>query len=411
MKLLHTADWHVGKTVRGASRADEHEAVLAEIVGIAEREAVDLVLVVGDLFDTAAPTPTSERIVYRALLDLAADDRQVVVVAGNHDNARRLEAIAPVFEPAGIQIATKVVPPERGGVLALEVGGTAVRLALLPFLSQRHVVGVDELMAAERDEHAQSYDDRVRRILEALCSGWDEQAAGAEATAGSPAVNVVVAHAHVAGGVTGGGERSAHTIFDYAVSPLAFPSTAHYVALGHLHRTQRVEGPTRIWYPGSPLQMDFGEADDTKNVLLVEVEPNRPADVRPQELASGRRFRTVAGTLAELAELAARAGRADDDGTCSVQPGLDHLRVVVAEPSRVGLADEVRALFPTAVEVRVEPPEGTTRAELPDPGVDQRNPTELFAGYLADRGIDDPRLGALFGELLQVASEQPGGPA
>ena len=87
VRLLHTSDWHVGKAIRGRSRADEHRAVLAEIAGVAEREAVDLVIVAGDLFDTAAPTPESERIVYRALLDLAAGGRPVVVVAGNHDSA------------------------------------------------------------------------------------------------------------------------------------------------------------------------------------------------------------------------------------------------------------------------------------------------------------------------------------
>ncbi len=207
----------------------------------------------------------------------------------------------------------------------------------------------------------------------------------------------MVAHAHVAGGATGGGERSAHTIFDYAVSPLAFPSTAHYVALGHLHRTQRLEGPTRIWYPGSPLQMDFGESDDAKHVLVVELEPHRPADVQPHQLAAGRRFSTLSGTLAELAEVA------DPDRSG------DYLRVVVREQSRVGLADEVRSLFPSAVEIRVEPPEGRAPVELADPGAEQRSPSELFSGYLAERGVEDARLTALFDELLQAASEQSGG--
>ena len=88
MRILHTSDWHVGKTIRGRSRADEHIAVLAEIAAIASAEDVDLVLVTGDLFDTAAPTAESERIVYRALLDLAATDATVIVLGGNHDNDR-----------------------------------------------------------------------------------------------------------------------------------------------------------------------------------------------------------------------------------------------------------------------------------------------------------------------------------
>src|SRR5680860_969681 len=100
MRILHTADWHVGRTIRGRSRAAEHLAVLAEITAIARAEAVDLVLVAGDQFDTAAPSPEAERIVYRALLDLA-EVAPVVVVGGNHDSAQRLEAVAPLLAACG----------------------------------------------------------------------------------------------------------------------------------------------------------------------------------------------------------------------------------------------------------------------------------------------------------------------
>ncbi|MGZ4210916.1 MAG: metallophosphoesterase family protein, partial [Actinomycetota bacterium] len=89
MKLLHTSDWHVGKTLRGRDRSDEHRAVLREITGIARDRAVDLVIVAGDLFESAAPTADAERIVYRALLDLS-DVAPVIIVSGNHDNDRRL---------------------------------------------------------------------------------------------------------------------------------------------------------------------------------------------------------------------------------------------------------------------------------------------------------------------------------
>ena len=97
MRLLHTADWHVGRAIRGHSRADEHRAVLSEIAGLAAEHQVDVVLIAGDQFDTAAPSAEAEQIVYRALLDLAATGAQVVLVAGNHDNPRRWGAIAPLL--------------------------------------------------------------------------------------------------------------------------------------------------------------------------------------------------------------------------------------------------------------------------------------------------------------------------
>ncbi|HYN67304.1 MAG TPA: exonuclease subunit SbcD, partial [Ornithinibacter sp.] len=270
MRLLHTADWHVGKTIRGRSRFLEHEAVLSDLVRMADDEEVDLVLVVGDLFDTAAPPPEAERIVYRTLLELGRGGRPVIVVSGNHDNPRRLAAVAPLFEQSNVHVQTAVVPPADGGVLALEAGGVPVRLALLPFVSQRHVIGVDELLGAAADQHAQQYADRLGRIVAALATGFEAHT-----------VNIVVAHAMVFGGVMGGGERSAHTVFEYAVPATAFPASAHYVALGHLHRGQKIGGPCPIWYPGSPLALDFGEQHDTKGALLVEALPRTPARVDP----------------------------------------------------------------------------------------------------------------------------------
>ena len=121
MKLLHTSDWHVGKQIRGRSRADEHRAVLAEIVSVAERESVDVVLVVGDLFEHAAPTPDSDEIVYRTLLDLAATGARVVVVTGNHDNARRFDAVSPVFAAAGVDVLAHPRPPDGGGCRTITV--------------------------------------------------------------------------------------------------------------------------------------------------------------------------------------------------------------------------------------------------------------------------------------------------
>ena len=119
MKLLHTSDWHVGRSIRGRSRAAEHEAVLSEIGSIARAEGVDAVLVVGDLFESKAPTAESEQIVFRALLDLAATGATVVVVAGNHDSARRLEALQPLLELGRIVARPAVAEADDAGVVEI----------------------------------------------------------------------------------------------------------------------------------------------------------------------------------------------------------------------------------------------------------------------------------------------------
>lgn len=381
MKVVHTSDWHVGKTIRGRSRADEHRAVLAEIVEIVVREETDLVLVAGDLFDTPAPAPESERIVYRALLDLAATGAHVVVIAGNHDNPQRLAAVKPLLNLTTIHAGAHLTRPTDGGVLTLRTrSGEVAQVALLPFLSQRAIVKADDLMRFDADAHAGRYADRIRHIVAALTTGFE-----------IGTVNLVVAHLTVAGGTLGGGERPAHTVFDYVIPPQVFPPNAHYVALGHLHRPQLVPAACPMWYCGSPLQLDFGEAPGNNCVLVVDAEPGLPARVRPIPLRVGRRLRTMRGTLAEVAV------HRDDLGD-------DFLRVVLQEPARAGLADEVRALLPNAVDVAVavEVGEGDEDTEWSLASM-QRSPHELFGEYLHENGVDDPAVAALFAELLEEA--------
>lgn len=380
MRILHTSDWHVGRTIRGRSRADEHRAVLAEIAAIARSEEADLVLVAGDLFDSAAPLPESEHIVWSALLALG-EVADVVLVAGNHDNPSRLAAVKPLLDLTNVHVRAFPAPPDQGGVLQLRTrAGQEAMVALLPFLSQRSIVKADELMTMDAAQHVGQYTERCRRIVSQLTAPFRPGA-----------VNVVLTHLTVVGGTLGGGERSAHTVFDYFVPPQIFPPSAHYVALGHLHRAQQIPGPCPIWYCGSPLQLDFGETGQDKFVLIVDADADTPAQVRRVPLTRGRRLRTLTGTLEEL------AGHPPDEDS--------YLRVVAHEPARAGLAEEVRALFPNAVEVVVAATTGPAddRGDWSVASL-HRSPDELLGEYLAEVGSDDPQLRALFRELLEDAN-------
>ncbi len=386
MKLLHTSDWHVGKTIRGHSRAPEHAEVLGEIVSLAGENSVDLVIVAGDLFETATPTAEAESLVYRTLLQLLDTGAHVAVISGNHDNARRLRAVSPVFQALGrIHLVTEPTRPDDGGVVRLSTrGGEDVYLAMLPFVSKRGVVRAKDLMESVAYENTQVYADRIRLLVETLTAGFS-----------TDTVNILAAHAFVYGGQLGGGERQAHFIDEYAISAQSFPVTASYVALGHVHRPQRIAGAAPIHYCGSPLQLDFGEEDQPKQVNLVEIEPGVPPVVTPLPLSGGRALCTLRGTVAELEKLADRG----DDAW---------LRVVVNEPRRAGLADEVRELFgERVVDVRMDDPAPQRKQRATRKG---RAPTELFDEFLAERNVEDERVRALFAELLDAELESSSEP-
>jgi exonuclease SbcD len=385
VRILHTADWHVGKVLKGRSRLDEHDAVLADIVRVASDEDVDLVLVAGDIFDTSAPTPDAQRLVMRTLLDLRRDGRQVVLQAGNHDNPRQLDVFRPVLGELGITVVGMPRRPEDGGQLELRTrGGETARLAILPFISQRTAISAGEAITRTAAQTNRDYADNIKAMVDALTDGFDE----------AGAVNLLMTHATLVGGQTGGGERDSH-IFEYSVPATTFPSLLHYGALGHLHRRQRIPGPAPLHYSGAPVQVDFGEAENTNVVVIVDVTEDSPAVARDHEVRGGRRLRTVTATLEQLEA----QSFAEDEW----------LRVIIREKPRAGLSDDVRELVPGALEVRVDPDFLTGATTVSPRRNTSRSPIELFGEYLQVEGRGDAdALSRRFAELLDDVQQGAG---
>ena len=119
MRFLHTADWHIGKPLRGRSRMDEYAKALDQVAAIAKDRQVDAVLIAGDVFDSPAPPPEAEKLVYNFLAKLVSERIQCVLIAGNHDHPRKLDALATLLESLGIHVRHEVRPPDQGGVVTL----------------------------------------------------------------------------------------------------------------------------------------------------------------------------------------------------------------------------------------------------------------------------------------------------
>lgn len=380
MKILHTSDWHVGKVLKGQSRAEEHAAVLAEIVQIARTEQPDLVLVAGDLFDTSVPAPAATKLVTGALSTLRGTGAEVVAIAGNHDNGAALDALRPWAEAAGIALRGTVRTAEDHRLAGTTAAGEPWRLVALPFLSHRYAVRATELFELSAAEATQTYADHLRRMVEALTVDFGEPGA----------VNLITTHLTVVGAKTGGGEREAHTIQTYAVPATIFPASAHYVALGHLHREQQVPGAAPVRYCGSPLAIDFGEGDNTPGVTIVEVSPQATAKARHLPVTAAVPLHTARGTLDELAAL---------------DPGEAWLRVYLRERPRAGLREQVQELLPRALEVRIDPEMLPEAGDSARPAARAgRTPTELFTEFLQARGHDDEPVRKLFEELYDEVS-------
>jgi exonuclease SbcD len=391
LRFLHTSDWHVGKTLRNHRRDDECAAALAEVLAIAKAEAVDCVLIAGDVFDSAVPPPEAERIVFGFFGELAGAGIPAVVIAGNHDHPRRWNAYAPVLRHLGIHVIGEPVTADEGGVIELPSrdGKETAVIAALPWVSERRVRDFESLM--KEGKHLEEYVDGVSQMMAHLCGAFRRET-----------VNVLMAHILLEDAKVGGpesGERPLHMGQSYVVKRQALPSRAQYIALGHVHMPQDT-GLANGAYCGSLLQCDFGEAGQAKRVNIVDIAPGRRADVRPVTLSSLKRLRNVGSHKAgvTLDELKALAPQIDED----------YVKVFVkVDRPLPGLAEQVREIVPNAVDIVVE--RATDEATSDRPEIHRLSAQELFTAYhqSAFTRPPDPALLALFNRLYEEATGAP----
>ncbi|HSK78377.1 MAG TPA: exonuclease SbcCD subunit D [Thermoanaerobaculia bacterium] len=341
MKIVHTSDWHVGRRWKGIQRLDELEAVLDHLAAFIEEQSIDLVLHTGDVFESRNPPAEAEQLVNRFLVRVGRSGAHMLVIAGNHDDPLRLDARSLLTEFVNVQILGRPRPASRGGTrtLVTRCGEKAI-VAALPFASPGAWVSALDLAGEEASARRQ-YARMFERAVRNLCGAFRKDA-----------VNLLMAHTHIEGALFGESERRVHIGEDWAASPEALPSTASYIALGHIHKPQKIEGPVPAYYAGSLLQMDFGEAGEEKNFVVVTASPGKPATVEHVPYEGGLPLVDLRASLAELEETAD-------------QHRTGWLRVTVPLTERdPDLNRKVRDLLPNALVVRAELPEAEEPSEI-----------------------------------------------
>jgi DNA repair protein SbcD/Mre11 len=281
MRLLHTSDWHLGRSLHGTDLLAEQEAVLARLAAVVSAERVDVVLVAGDVYDRAVPSADATTVLDRTLNRLVTAGASVVLTPGNHDSARRLNYGSGLFARAGVHVRAETPRLDEPVLLADEHGDVAVYG--IPYLEPE--VARHEL--ALRDVRP-GHETVLRAAMERV---------RADLFYRPGARSVVLAHAFVGGAepseserdiCVGGVDRVPEAVFD----------GVDYVALGHLHRPQTLS--RRLRYSGSPLPYSFGEAGHDKQAWLVDLDASGLAGVRPVPLPVPRPLSLLTGDLADL---------------------------------------------------------------------------------------------------------------
>jgi exonuclease SbcD len=381
MRILHTADWHVGRRLGRHDRTEEMREALDEVSRIADQEQVDLVLVAGDVFDRATPPVESLSLGLSALLRLGAG-RPVVVAAGNHDAPDLFDALAPLMRDHGVHLIGRIKAPDAGGLLGPDELGLPAVVAGFPFLREGRVID----FMADTGKWYGAYAQKIAALTDAYNTALVERA-------GTDLVPILVAHFMVSGVRVSRSERELHIGDAYTATAQAIPAGPQYVALGHIHAPQPVPGaPVPAAYAGSLLPMDFGEAGEAKRVVIVDVEPGRLATLRSVPIHAGRPLQQVRGTWEEV------AARAEE-----LAGSYLDLTIAVGGPDPE-LGRRAAALFPYLVRVRAERPAQARRERTADaPPADD----ELYASFVRATTGDDapPALVELFRATMEEVAD------
>ncbi|WP_377273888.1 exonuclease SbcCD subunit D [Peterkaempfera sp. SMS 1(5)a] len=387
-RLLHTSDWHLGRTLDRHSREEDFDAVLAEIVGIARESQPDLIVHSGDLFDSSRPASRDLMRAMRTLDELAAV-APTVVLAGNHDSPAYFEFLGYVSGPSrgrGLFFVDQLRPPHDGGVLTFDAcgGEQRIRLAVMPFVHPNRFWQHSSVFGTTYADYAEAMRGLQAELMAALREGHD------------PGRDILLfaAHVFVAGARPSRSERSVDLNEAYATAPADLPAVS-YAALGHIHAPQPVGGvPFPARYAGSPLQLDFGEAGESKSVVIVDAEPGRPVRVMPRRLSSGRQLAHFTGTLDEL-----RAMAPQFDGT--------FLKAVITgeEPDPL-LGRTVAEIVPHAILVNAAPArEAHPGAVLDADPADEPELPDALRAYLAGRGMSGSAAEATVAAFAHLLTE------
>ena len=390
MKIIHTADWHIGQRLHERSRLDEHQQFLDWLLETIQKRKVDLLLVSGDIFDTSLPSAKATKLYYRFLYRLFDEtDAYAVITAGNHDSPRHLEAPQEFLKMGHIYVVGLSVEAAEC-VFPFPPDNPQVAVAAVPYLSETELPHVSYETEIEKSER---YRERLKSFY-------------ADCVACMPAElpKVLMGHLFVQGGKVTDSERNIQIGGATAIHASDFPDGVNYVALGHLHRPQAIKGAAYpIRYSGSPIPLRFNEADYRKKVYLLELSGGGTL-MRDEEIEIPifKELCTVEGD--EVSVLSEAMIGTWAEKYIQVKLKLDK--------PRVGISDEIWRAFNErggdVLTVEVELPEATQGPVIAVE--DMKRPEEIFEQFHKanfDGNPPDETLAQTFSELMQMVSESP----
>lgn len=324
MKILHTADWHLGQTFYEYDRREEHLYFLEWLKQQIKQHEIDVLLLAGDVFDSPNPSAESQRMYYRFLREVTAENPclQIIIIAGNHDSAARLEAPNPLLEDMNITVRGVVHHDAEGNIdlqhLIIPIYGVRPNASSQP---SAYCLAVPYLRQGDYPS-AENYSKGVQLLYEQLFNEVKEK--------GKPII--AMGHLQATGSEISEDDRSERTVIGglECVSPDAFNEAITYTALGHLHRSQRVSHRENVRYSGTPIPMSFAEKNNASGVVLV-TSANGNTTIERLEFEPLTRLMSIPKQAQPLEEVLQAISELPDGDITSQSPYLE-IKILMTEP-------------------------------------------------------------------------------
>lgn len=314
MKLIHTADWHLGQAFFDYDRKMEHHVFLEWLKKQLRNQQVDVLLIAGDVFDSPNPSAESQRMYYHFLRDVTTDnpELQIIIIAGNHDSAARLEAPNPLLESMNISV--------RGISKRTAEGEIDYEYLIIPLNKGGHCLAVPYLRQGDYPD-AETYAQGVRNMYEKIYKIAQDK----------DAPIIAMGHLQATGSEISENDRSERTIIGglECVSPDSFSENIVYTALGHLHRAQRVSGRENVRYAGAPLPMSFAEINNRQGVALVEITDS--VKIERIEFDTPVKLLSIPASPKPYDEVLAEIEKLPDGEVRETSPYLE-IKIMITEP-------------------------------------------------------------------------------
>jgi len=382
MRLLHTSDWHLGRSFHGVGMLEAQQDFIDQLVECVGREKVDVVLIAGDVYDRALPGVDVVRLLDDALVRLTDAGAQVVLTSGNHDSAIRLGFASRLLERGGVHLRTRLAELDVPVLFPLDGAADGPVLAVygIPWLEPRLVAGQLGVEPARHFEVTRAATERIRADV-------------AVRAASRPLHSVVLAHTFASGGISSDSERDL-SIGGVGAVPLDLFDGFGYTALGHLHGRQSLSPAVR--YSGSPLAYSFSEAKHRKGGWLIEVDAAGIGEVSEVLWNAPRALAVLRGTLEHLLT-------AEEHGWAEAA----YCQITLTDAQRPAQAmDKLRGRFPDTLVLGFEPDGGAPDARMSYSSRLAAADDDLsiccgFLEHVRGRGTDDAEA-AVIGEALEA---------